>query len=127
MADEFDIVDIVFSAVESSGTALTLYKENSADAEKGNHVTVRSLGLNEPDSVNTSYVNVNVFVAKNRNGTEDRGTMKAEVRRIRSAIGNIRYPTGMHWKSRVEWSEPLGEVKAGFDCTNIRLRVITEK
>lgn len=127
MADEFDIVDIVFDAVDMAGTGFVLYKDNSATGESGNHITVRMLVLNNLNAVSKAPVNVNLFVKKKKNGMPDRQTMKTAKRKVVAALKNISPPAGMYWKSRVVWSEPLGEAKEGFDCTNIRLEVITEK
>ena len=46
MADQFDIVDIVYNAVEPASTGFILYKDQSGDGEKRNHITIRSLALN---------------------------------------------------------------------------------
>ena len=48
------------------------------------------------------------------------------VRGVRFVLRDIKPPLGMYWKSRIVWSESMGEAKDGFDCTNIRLEVITE-
>ena len=127
MADQFDIVDIVYDAVEPAGTSFVLYKDCSSDGETRNHITVRMLALSEKDVVNKGPVNINVFVKKQANGMPDRQLMKGTVRSIKSALRKIKPPFGMYWKSRIVWSEPLGEAKEGFDCTNIRFEVITEK
>lgn len=126
MADQFDIVDIVYDAVELAGTGFILYKDRSADGETKNHITVRMLALSETDVVNKGPVNINVFVKKQAKGMPDRQLMKGTVRNIKSALRNITPPLGMYWKSRIVWSESLGEAKEGFDCTNIRFEVITE-
>lgn len=126
MADQFDIVDIVYDAVEPTSTGFILYKDRSVDGETKNHITVRMLPLNETDVVNKGVVNVNVFVKNQSNGMPDRQLMKGTVRNIKSALRNITPPLGMYWKSRIVWSESLGEAKEGFDCMNIRFEVITE-
>lgn len=126
MADQFDIVDIVYDAVEPASTGFILYKDRSADGETKNHITVRMLPLNETDVVNKGLVNVNVFVKNQAKGMPDRQLMKGMVRNIKSALRNIKPPFGMYWKSRIVWSESLGEAKEGFDCTNIKFEVITE-
>ena len=126
MADQFDILDIVYDAVEPASTGFILYKDRSADGETKNHITVRMLPLNETDVVNKGLVNVNVFVKNQAKGMPDRQLMKGTVRNIKSALRNIKPPFGMYWKSRIVWSECLGEAKEGFDCTNIRFEVITE-
>ena len=82
--------------------------------------------LNETEVVNNGTVNINVFVKNQSNGMPDRQLMKGTVRNIKSALRNIKHPFGMYWKSRIVWSESLGEAKEGFDCTNIRFEVITE-
>ena len=126
MADQFDIVDIVYDAVELGSTDFILYKDCSGDGETKNHITIRMLTLNETDVVNKGSVKINVFVKKQVNGMPDRQLMKGTVRNIKSALRNIKPPFGMYWKSRIVWSESLGEAKEGFDCTNIRFEVKTE-
>ena len=115
MADQFDIVDIVYNAVEPASTGFILYKDQSGDGEKRNHITIRSLALNGKDYVN-----------KGSKGVSDRQLMIETVRGVRFVLRDIKPPLGMYWKSRIVWSEPMGEAKDGFDCTNIRLEVITE-
>ena len=126
MADQFDIVDIVYDAIEPASTGFILYKDRSADGETKNHITVRMLPLNETEVVNKGVVNINIFVKNQSNGMPDRQLMKGTVRNIKSALRNIKPPFSMYWKSRIVWSESLGEAKEGFDCTNIRFEVITE-
>lgn len=127
MADEFGIVDIVYDAIEPVCGDFILYKGGSEDREARAHVTIRPLALNELTSVSKCYVNVNIFVKTLDKGRLDRQLMKESIRAIRSTLRSIRPRLGMYWKSRIVWSESLGEAKEGFDCTNIRLEVITEK
>lgn len=126
MADQFDIVDIVYDAVEPISTSFILYKDRSGDGETKNHITIRMLTLNETEVVNKGIANINVFVKQQHNGMPSRQLMKESTRKIKSALREIKPPFGMYWKSRIVWSEPLGEAKEGFDCTNIRFEVITE-
>ncbi len=126
MADQFDIIDIVYDAVEPVSTGFILYKDCSGDGETKNHITIRMLALSETDVVNKGPVNINVFVKKQKNGMPDRQLMKGVTRKVKSALRNIKPPFGMYWKSRIVWSESLGEAKEGFDCTNIRFEVKTE-
>ena len=56
MADQFDIVDIVYNAVEPASTGFILYKDQSGDGEKRNHITIRSLALNGKDYVNKGSI-----------------------------------------------------------------------
>ncbi|MBC5635179.1 hypothetical protein, partial [Parabacteroides hominis] len=118
MADQFDIVDIVYDAVEPVADGFVLCKDRSGDGETKNHITIRMLTLNETEVVNKGSVNINVFVKNQAKGRPDRQLMKGVTRNIKSALRNITPPFGMYWKSRIVWSEPLGEAKEGFDCTN---------
>lgn len=128
MADGFDIVDIIFTAADAAGTGLIGYKGNSAIGEKNNHFTVRTTGVETKEVVNKApVVNVNVFIRKYDNGMPNLSLMKTACRAIEKSLkDNIVVPSGMYWKSRIVWSEPMGEAKEGFDCTNIRVEVITE-
>lgn len=127
MADEYDVVDIVHDTIEPVCAGFVLYRDRSGDGESKNHVTIRVLALGETRVINKGQVNVNVFVRQQSKGMPARQVMKKIVRDIRSALRDMRPPLGMYWKSRIAWSESLGEAKEGFDCTNIRLEVITEK
>lgn len=127
MADGFDIVDIVYGAVEAASTNLVLYKDNSADAETNDHITVRTTGVETKDYVNKApVVNVNIFIKRYDNGMVRRDKMKNTVRKIEKAFKSIVVPSGVYWNSKIAWIEPMGEAKEGFDCMNIRLEVITE-
>lgn len=128
MTDEFDIVDIVFKATEAAATELIGCKGNSAAGEKNDHYTVNTTGVNTLRCVNKApVVNVNVFIKRYTNGMPNLPKMKEVVRKMRASLKIIEAPAGMYWKSKIVWSKPMGEAKDGFDCTNIRLEVITEK
>ena len=127
MADEFDIVDIVYGAVAPVAGDIAVYKGPSLTGETKDHITIWTLALHEQTAVNKGPVNINVFICHQEKDIPDRQRMKSVVRHLRDALKNIRAPAGMYWKSRIVWSEPLGEAKKGFDCMNIRLEVITEK
>lgn len=128
MADGFDIIDIVFNATESANTGLIGYKDNSATGEKNNHYTVRTTGVETKAAVNKApVVNINIFIRKHDNGMTNRQAMKEACRSIEKALKeNIVVTKGMYWRSKIVWIEPMGEYKEKFDCTNIRLEVITE-
>ena len=115
MADQFDIVDIVYNAVEPASTGFILYKDQSGDGEKRNHITIRSLALNGKDYVNKGSININIFVKRPSKGVSDRQLMIETVRGVKFVLRDIKPPLGMYC-----------EAKDGFDCTNIRLEVITE-
>ena len=81
MADQFDIVDIVYDAVEPVSTSFILYKDRSGDGETKNHITIRMLTLNETEVVNKGIANINVFVKQQHNGMPSRQLMKESTER----------------------------------------------
>lgn len=128
MADEFDIIDLVFAAAEKANTGLIGYKDRSVIAETRNHYTVRTTGMETKDFVNkASVVNVNVFIKYNdKTKMPDRLAMRDAKRKLTTSFESISHPIGMYFKAKVVWAKPLGEAKSGFDCSNIRLEVITQ-
>lgn len=129
MADRFDIIDIIFNAVEKANTGIIGYKSNAADGESRDHFTVRDNGLESKTFINkVPVVNVNVFIQKFDNGMENMNAMKIACRAIEKSLkSQMIIPEGMYFKAKIVWSLPLGETKKGFDCTNIRLQIITQK
>lgn len=129
MADRFDIIDIIFNAVEKARTNLIGYKSNSTDGEDRDHYTIRDNGLESKTFVNkVPVVNINVFIRNYDNGMVNINAMKIACRAIEKSLkDDIRIPEGMYFKAKIAWSLSLGETKKGFDCTNIRLEVITQK
>lgn len=128
MADSFDIVDIIYTAVAAAVSGFMIDKDNSKTGQKGNHIVINTTGINSKDYVNKApAVNVNVFITKSSNGMPNRQLMKATVRLIENAVReNLSPPTGMYLDTKIAWTIPLYEAKDGFDCMNIRLEVITE-
>ena len=126
MADIFDIIDIAFESLNGCVEGFSFHKNRTPDNEKDCHVVVGSPVTNDQDYVSKGYVNVNIYVPRNSNGTERRGIMQDAVRTIRAEIRNLTHPFGMYWKSRILWSKPMESEKKGFDCMNIRIEVITE-
>ena len=127
MTDEFDIIDLVFAAAEAANTGLIGYKDNSPTGEKNNHYTVRTTGMETKEFVNkASVVNVNIFIRKYDNGMTNRSAMKEAKRKLITSFKSISHPVGMYFKAKVVWAESLGEAKKDFDCTNVRLEVITQ-
>lgn len=127
MADSFDVLDIVFKAVEKAKTGLVSYKNKSKTGEAQNHIVVAMPALEGKDYVNkVPFLNVNVFVKNHENGMTDSETMKIAIRALVPLLKNIEHPIGMYFKSRVVWAQSMGEYKEGFECMNIRLEIITE-
>lgn len=127
MADQFDIIDLIFDAVVKADTRLIVYKDNSPTGEKENHITIGTTGIERKECINKApVVNVNVFIKRYENGMTNRSAMRDAVRKLTTSFKSISHPFGMYFKAKVVWSIPMGEVKEGFDCTNIRLEVKTE-
>ncbi len=132
MADEFDIIDIVYNAVASANVGMTIYKDRSSTGEVNNHIVINHLNLNSDedetvDFTNNLPVNVNVFVKLNDNGMVDRNTMKTAIRAIRTSIKNISSVNGQYRHAHIAWEGRIENLKDGFDCTNIRIDFQTDK
>lgn len=127
MADGFDVLNIVFKAVEKANTGLVTYKNKSKTDEKQNHIVVAMPALEGKDYVNkVPFLNVNVFIKNFENGMVDSETMKVTIRALVPSLKNIEHPVGMYFKSKIVWIQSMGEYKEGFECMNIRLEIITE-
>lgn len=108
MADQFDIVDIVYNAVEPASTGFILYKDQSGDGEKRNHITIRSLALNGKDYVNKGSININIFVKRPSKGVSDRQLMIETVRGVRFVLQGYQASRwGCIGNLRTVWSEPM--------------------
>jgi hypothetical protein len=127
MADGFDIIDLVYSAVMDANTGLTVWKDHSVRGEKNDHITINLTGVETKAYVNKApAVNVNVYVRRNGNGMVNRGLLKSICRSVEASLNRMAAPNGMYWKSRIVWTASMGEAKEGFECVNIRIEVITE-
>ena len=42
MADEFDMIDLVYNCVELANTGLIIYKDNSITGEAENHIVINN-------------------------------------------------------------------------------------
>lgn len=132
MADEFDIIDYVYEAVDGANTGMTIYKDNSITGETNNHIVINHLNINSNDDETIDFiavlpVNVNVFVKLNPNGMVNRTAMKAAVRAIRASLKNISTTDGQYRHAHIAWEGRIESAKDGFDCMNIRLDFETDK
>lgn len=127
MADEFDILDIVYNAIESVG--LTVYKQKSVTGEKNDHVVLTIPARNEFRISKKSPLYVNIFIKNFDNGMLNEDKMKEVKREIRRRLENLErvIPKGMYFEYDVLFSQGLGEAKAGFDCCTIRLDISIQK
>ncbi len=132
MADEFDIIDFVYDAVNAANTGLTVYKDRSSTGETNNHIVINHLNLISNDDETIDFtnhlpVNVNVFVKLNRYGLVDRAIMITAVRAIRTSIKNISTINGQYRYAHIAWEGRIESAKDGFDCMNIRIDLETDK
>lgn len=116
--DEFDVIDFVYDAVESTGTGIMIYKDKSDAEEVNEHVVINHLPLNEFEFYNHIIVNVNIFVPFLEGGMTNRPRMKTLKRKIRKSLDNIRPVNGQYRDAEVIWSERV-DLKEKFDCINI--------
>lgn len=132
MADQFDIIDYVYDAVQAADTGFIIYKDRSITGEDNNHIVINHLNLNSNDDetidfTNNLPVNVNVFVKLNANGTITRTAMKTAVRAIRASIKKISSINGQYRHAHIAWEGRIESLKEGFDCMNIRIDFETDK
>lgn len=123
--DEFDVIDFVYEAVEAAGTGVTIYKDSSEAGVTGEHIVINNTSFNELDFVGKTPVNVNIFVPLLENGMNRRQRMKELKRAVRKSLNSINSNDGNCREIEVLWSVPM-DLKEGFQCTNIRLDVLTD-
>lgn len=123
--DEFDVIDFVYNAVEAAGTGVTIYKDSSEAGVTGEHIVINNTSFNELDFVGKTPVNVNIFVPLLENGMNRRQRMKELKRAVRKSLNSINSNDGNCREIEVLWSVPM-DLKEGFQCTNIRLDVLTD-
>lgn len=126
MADEFDIEDLIYDAIEKADVGMIIYKDNSVTGEKENHIVINCLQLHNLTSVNKAPVYVNILIKNHGNGMPDRPLMKETKRKVGNALKGIR-PRGMYFDIEIEFSERLKGAKEGFDCRTFNVLIRTEK
>ena len=127
MADEFDIEDLIYDAVERACVDLIIYKDNSVSGEENDHVVINCLQLHNLDFVNKAPVYINIFIKNYANGMPVRKKIKEVKRAIEKALKGIVKPVGMYFSLEVKFSEMIKDAKEGFYCKTINVEVITEK
>lgn len=125
--DEFDIIDLVYDHVAASGTGLPIYKDNSMTGEDGDHIVISSMEYHELDWINKLPVNVNIFIKLNSNGMPKRGPMRDAKRKVRKELKKIKPTNGQYRSVEISGSVRLTNGKEGFDCTNIRVIIDSQK
>jgi len=125
MADNFDAVDIVFSALALVG--VTAFKDKSPENQAGEHIVVNSPSCGPSSfATNDSAVNVNIFVPVTPNAMVNRPRLEA----IRSAVyAGIESSdtSGYYCYIDNEFSALIENAKKGFDCFTIRYLITINK
>lgn len=129
MADEFDIIDIVFDAVVSVSDGFAVYKDCSLTGERENHIVINHTECRELTNLNSAHINVNIFVKNHDNGMPDRQLIKSSKRIVEMALKNIDSfkSVGQYLTLEKQYSAPINDAKEGFFCTNIKLITAIEK
>lgn len=125
--DEFDIIDLVYNYVASANTGLTIYKDNSITGVNENHITISGMEFHELDWTNKMPVNVNIFIKLNPNGMPNRSLMRDIKRKIRTELKKISIENGQYRDIELSGSARLTGAKEGFDCTNIKVIINSQK
>ncbi|NLO70225.1 MAG: hypothetical protein GX102_04635 [Porphyromonadaceae bacterium] len=125
--DEFDIIDLVYSHVADANTGITIYKNKSKTGEAENHIVINHLEFHEQDWINVLPVNVNIFIKNHSNGMTDISTMRRIKRAVRTELLKIKTENGQYRNSEISGALPLPGLKDGFNCTNIKILVKTDK
>lgn len=126
--DELNVIDIVYSAIESSGTEIMVYKHKSEIGVTDDHIVITSPNCNEFRVYNKVPVYINILIKNFDNGMVNDTKIQEVKRAIRIQLDNLeRFVRGKYLESDVLFSQPLGEVKSGFDGCTIRLDVSIQK
>jgi len=125
MADNFDAVDIIYTAVTIDGVAT--FKDKAPDDQSGEHIVV-----NSPSSAPSSYgtndvsVNVNIFVPSAPNGMVDRARFKTLRTAVQSGIDSAD-TSSYYCEIDPEFSGFIEKAKKGFDCFTQRFLLTINK
>lgn len=126
--DEFDIIDLVYTHVADANPGMTIYKDKSITGEDNNHIVVSGLEYHEFDWRNTMPVNVNIFIKLSPKSDMPNRTLMREIKnKVRAELLKIKPKNGEFKDIQIEGSRRLTGAKVGFDCTNIRVIINTEK
>ena len=126
--NEFDIIDLVYTHVENAYTGMPIYKDWSATGVTSNHIVIGGMEYHELDWDNVMPVNVNIFIKLSaQSGMPDRTAMRNAKNKIRKELLKIKPEGGKYQDIKIEGGNRLPNAKEGFDCTNIKVIINTEK
>lgn len=126
--NEFDIIDLVYTHVANANTGITIYKDRSITGETNNHIVIGGMEYHELDWDNVMPVNVNIFIKLSaQSGMPDRTAMRNAKNKIRKELLKIKPEGGKYQDIKIEGGNRLPNAKEGFDCTNIKVIINTEK
>ena len=126
--DEFDIIDLVYNHVAAANVGFPIYKDRSKTGETENHVVVSHLEYHELEWINVLPVNVNIFIKlSSQSGMPNRSAMRTAKEKIRTELLKIKPDKGQFQSIELSGSVRLTGAKEGFDCTNIKVIINTQK
>lgn len=126
--NEFEIIDLVYTHVAAANVGMPIYKDRSITGETNNHIVVSSMEYHELEWKNSMPVNVNIFIKLSaQSGMPDRNAMRNAKDKVRSELLKIEPVGGKYQSIEVSGSNRLTGAKEGFDCTNIKVIINTEK
>ena len=126
--NEFEIIDLVYTHVANANVGYTIYKDRSVTGETNNHIVVSGMEYHELEWKNSMPVNVNIFIKLSaQSGMSDRTAMRNAKEKIRKELLKIEPVDGKYQSVIIEGSNRLTGAKEGFDCTNIKVIINTEK
>ncbi|MDA3918748.1 MAG: hypothetical protein PF690_17500 [Deltaproteobacteria bacterium] len=125
MADNFDGVDIIYSAISS--IEVTAFKDHAPDDQAGEHIVV-----NSPSSAPSSYgtndvsVNVNVYVPTVANGMINRSRIKTLKDAVKTQIASAG-TSGYYCYIDPEFSGFVETKKKNLSCFTQRFLITINK
>lgn len=125
--DEFDIIDTVYNHVANANIGMPIFKDRSSTGVKENHVVISGLEYHELDWLNVLPVNVNIFIKLYENGMTNRNAMKIAKLKVRKELLKITHENGEFKSIELSGSARITGAKDGFDCTNIKVIINTQK
>ncbi len=125
--DEFDIIDMVYNHIANANVGMPIFKDRSLTGVNENHIVVSGMEYNEFDWRNVLPVNVNIFIKLYENGMTNRTAIKVAKRNVRKELLKIKPENGEYQSIELSGSSRITGAKDGFDCTNIKVIINTQK